>query len=110
MNKWKIPSLLEEEVRTRDKNCVYCGVEMVDSVPRRSPRSHAATREHIINDETIITKENIARCCSSCNSSKGTKDFSVWINSKYCRDRGITEESVAEIVKIALRKARLKDL
>ena len=104
MNRWKIPEWLEEDVRARDKNCVYCGILMVESVPLGSPRSHAATWEHIINDETIITKENIARCCSSCNSSKGTKALSKWINSTYCKDRGITEDSVAEIVKVALRK------
>jgi hypothetical protein len=104
MNRWNIPSWLEKEVKARDKKCVYCGTEMIGKVPRGSSRSKAATWEHIINDETIVSRENIARCCSSCNSSKGTKDLSAWMNSKYCKEHGITEDTVAEIVKNALRK------
>lgn len=26
-NNWNIPACLEDEVRERDKRCVYCGVE-----------------------------------------------------------------------------------
>ena len=104
MNRWNIPLWLEGEVIDRDKKCVYCRTEMIDRVPKGSSRSKAATWEHIINDETLVTRENIARCCSSCNSSKGTKDLSVWMNSKYCKQHGITEDTVADGVKNALRK------
>ena len=73
MNQWNIPDWLEQEIRERDRVCVYCGIEMVEKVPRGGSRKNAATWEHIINDQTIITLENIARCCSSCNASKGTE-------------------------------------
>ena len=58
--------------------------------------------EHIINDEKIITRENIALCCRGCNSSKGQKQLSIWLQSKYCKEHGITVESVAPIIKRAI--------
>src|SRR5262249_16872403 len=102
MNSWRIPAWLEEEVRTRDRTCVYCRIEMTEWSPRRSPRKASATWEHIINDSTIVTRENIARCCAACNSSKGTKLLAEWIESSYCRAHGITKDTVAEVVKQAL--------
>ena len=103
MNNWGIPGWLEREVRKRDKRCVYCGVELLERVPPCGPRQNAATWEHIINDASIITRENIALCCVACNSSKGTKKLSDWIQSDYCKKRGITEDTVAEVVRQALR-------
>ncbi len=58
-NRWRIPTLLEEQVRARDKACVYCRVEMLQSAPRGSPRKTVATWEHIINDATIITQKTL---------------------------------------------------
>ena len=55
-----------------------------------------------MNDETIITRENIVRCCVGCNASKGTKSLVAWLGTSYCRERGITEFSVAPIVRAAL--------
>jgi hypothetical protein len=103
MNSWGIPEWLEEEVRARDTICVYCGIRMMEDIPRRGARKAAATWEHIINDATIVTRENIARCCAACNSSKGTKSLAEWIESSYCRTRGITKDTVAEVVKQGLR-------
>ena len=105
MNIWGIPDWLENEVRARDKKCVYCGVEMLQKMPRGSPRKAAATWEHIINDARIITRENIALCCSPCNSSKGQKTLTDWLQSTYCVKRGVNEGTVAQIVKDALRTA-----
>ena len=103
MNYWGIPEWLEEEVRARDTKCVYCGIQMMESIPRRGPRKAAATWEHIINDAAIVTRENIARCCAACNSSKGPKSLAKLIESSYCKARGITEDTVADVVKEALR-------
>lgn len=58
--------------------------------------------EHIVNDERIISRENIARCCISCNASKGAKDLALWLGSNYCARRGINPDAVAEVVKQAL--------
>ena len=99
MNRWKIPDWLEREVVERDRCCVYCGVEFsVNSLSRRDRPSW----EHIINDATIVTRENIARCCIACNASKGTKSLATWLTSTYCRTRGISRESVAPIARAQL--------
>jgi len=98
-NNWNIPAWLENEVRARDKACVYCGIAFTAS---KVSKKSAASWEHIINDEKIITRENIVLCCCGCNASKGQKRLSVWLQSKYCKDRGITKESVAPIIKFAI--------
>ena len=103
MNRWGIPAWLEEEVRQRDKTCVYCGVQMIEKMPPLGSKKTVATWEHIINDASIVTRENIARCCVACNSSKGTKKLSDWIHSRYCKKRGINKDTVAEVVKEALK-------
>jgi len=100
MNRWNIPEWLEKEVKERDKLCVYCGVEMVSGGSQKS----CATWEHIINDASIITRENIARCCAPCNSSKGTKDLKEWLKSDYCKKKNINKDTVADVVKKALEK------
>ena len=103
MNDWGIPEWLEKEVKERDKTCVYCGIKMVEQMPPRGPRKAVATWEHIINDASIVTRENIARCCVACNASKGSKKLSDWIQSPYCKERGISQDTVAVVVKEALR-------
>ena len=99
MNNWNIPDWLEKEIKDRDSKCVYCGNEFSSS--KESRKSHA-TWEHIINDAKIINRENIARCCISCNSSKGNKKLSDWLESDYCKKRGITKDTVAEVIRRAL--------
>jgi hypothetical protein len=99
MNRWNIPDWLEREVIERDRRCIYCGVEFVSPI---ATRRCAPSWEHIVNDARIVTRENIARCCISCNASKGTKDLAAWLQSKYCRTRGITAESVATVVRAVL--------
>ena len=101
MNNWNIPEWLGKKVLERDKACVYCGVKF-GSLKRS--RKTQASWEHIINDASIITRKNIVRCCVACNSSKGTKKLSEWINSKYCKEKGINKDTVANVVKDALNK------
>jgi biotin synthase-like enzyme len=102
MNRWCIPTWLEDEVRERDKTCVYCGVQMVEKHSQGTSRRTLATWEHIVNDATIVTRQNIARCCAACNSSKGPKKLVDWLRSHYCVTHGITENTVADVVKEAL--------
>jgi hypothetical protein len=99
MNNWNIPDGLEIEIRDRDKKCVYCGVEFGSS---KKSRKSMATWEHIVNDARIVNRENIARCCFSCNASKGTKKLSDWLESDYCKKHGITKDTVTEVVRRAL--------
>ena len=106
MNTWGIPDWLEREVRERDKTCIYCGIPMIEKMPPGGTRHAVATWEHIVDDARIVTRENIARCCVACNSSKGVKNLSDWIQSSYCKKRGISTEKVSEVVKQALQKAQ----
>jgi len=79
---------------------------MVEKRHLGGSRRNVATWEHIINDATIVTRENIALCCAACNSSKGTKDLVDWLHSNYCKTHGITDDTVAEVVKEALNAAK----
>ncbi len=98
-NNWSIPSWLESRIRKRDKTCVYCRVKFTRP---KGPRKTTASWEHIINDASIITEKNIALCCCSCNSSKGARNLSDWLLSRYCTERKITPETVAAVVKEAI--------
>jgi hypothetical protein len=102
-NNWNIPDWLEKVIRERDKVCVYCGSEFT---PAKVSKKLTASWEHIINDARIITRENIALCCCGCNSSKGQKQLSVWLETKYCKERGISLESVAPIIKQAIENGQ----
>ena len=98
-NKWNIPAELERQIRARDEVCVYCGREFLSHLESAKA---SASWEHIINDASIITADNICLCCRGCNASKGQKQLSAWLQSNYCKERGITPESVAPVVKLAL--------
>jgi hypothetical protein len=102
-NNWNSPEWLEKEIRERDEKCVYCGVNFT---PAKISKKTAASWEHIINDAKIITKDNIALCCCGCNSSKGQKQISIWLQSKYCSERSITSETVAPIIKKSIANGR----
>ena len=99
MNRWNIPEWLESEVVARDRQCIYCGVSFE---PVGESRGSKPTWEHIVNDARIVNRENIARCCASCNASKGAKDLAVWLASAYCQRRGITREAIAVVARMAL--------
>ncbi len=94
MNKWNIPTDIENYVKERDKKCIYCGVVFDKKIKKMM-----ATWEHIINDAKIITKENIALCCCSCNASKGAKDLQIWLYSDYCKRKNITVKNIASVAR-----------
>ena len=102
-NNWNIPAWLEKEVRERDKKCVYCGTEFT---PAKVSKKTAASWEHIINDAKIITRENIALCCCGCNASKGQKQLSVWLESRYCLEHNINQNSIAPIIQQAIENGQ----
>lgn len=110
MNRWGIPKGLEEEIVTRDKTCVYCGVLLLEKAPRNGSRKHMATWEHIINDARIVTRENIARCCAACNSSKGTKLLADWIQSDYCKKKALTSARLPQLLRKSCRVNNLSNL
>ncbi|MGV8993755.1 MAG: HNH endonuclease [Flavobacterium sp.] len=98
-NVWGIPRETEEYVLQRDLVCVYCHV---DFSINHETRKTKPTWEHIVNDIRISTKDNIARSCFSCNASKGAKLLEDWLETTYCKSKGITSLTVAQVVKDAL--------
>jgi len=94
MNNLNIPESLENEIRDRDKKCVYCS-RIFNDIEKPN-------WEHSINDETIISNKNIALYCRACNSSKGDKSLQNWLNTKYCLKNNINKYTVAEVVKDAI--------
>lgn len=99
-NRWGIPKDVEEFVKNRDIECVYCGV--VFSTENNS-RKDKPSWEHIVNDIRINGTDNIALCCISCNASKGSKLLEDWLKSDYCKKKEIAIDSINEVVKMALR-------
>ena len=98
-NRWGIPTEVENYVRSRDQNCVYCNQPFDEDSKNRK---HKASWEHIVNDIRINGIDNIALCCVSCNASKGAKDLETWLKSNYCINNNITRETVASVVRNAL--------
>lgn len=99
-NKWGIPKVVEDLILLRDKSCVYCNVVFFkDDNSRKKQQSW----EHIVNDIRINVADNIALCCISCNASKGSKSLEIWLESKYCKSKQITKDTVAMVVKEAMK-------
>lgn len=94
-NRWGIPKDVEEQVKARDKRCVYCGVSFENEAKSRGEKP---SWEHIINDIRINGVDNIALCCVSCNASKGAKDLKDWLHTDYCKKKEITKMTVAQVV------------
>lgn len=46
----------------------------------------------------------------SCNASKGAKELEAWLESNYCIRKGITETSVAQVVRNALSRRPVIEL
>ena len=86
--------------RATDKHCVYCGVEL-----KKSPRRDSPTIEHFNNDGPFDKLFNIDMCCWGCNSSKGVKNLLEWLDSPYFKRKGISQRTVAEVVREYLRTA-----
>ena len=99
MNRWNIPAELEQLVLARDSRCVYCGLDFSLGAPTRGMQP---SWEHIVNDERIVSEQNIARCCISCNASKGARLLEDWLQARYCLRKGISPDTVSWVVQRAL--------
>jgi hypothetical protein len=105
MNRWHIPEGLADEIRKRDKLCVYCRIKLREYPHTRGVPRDKATWEHINNND-LRSPINIVRCCGACNTSKGVKKLLTWFESEYCRKKNINEKTVAAVVKTWLRTYR----
>ena len=100
-NRWGTTKEVEEFVKKRDANCVYCGVEFVSN---QASAKLSPSWEHIINDIRLNNSDNIALCCRSCNASKGAKTLEDWLKSSYCKNKNIHQDNVAMVVRKNLEK------
>jgi hypothetical protein len=100
-NRWGITKEVEEFVKKRDANCIYCGVEFVSN---NTSAKLSSSWKHIINDIRLNNSDNIALCCRSCNASKGIKKFEDWLQSNYCNNKGINHNNVALVARKYLEK------
>ncbi len=93
--RWKVPPDLALAVIARDLRCIYCNRDFDTDLS--GPRAGLASWEHIINDESLVSPENIALCCIGCNSSKGTRALGDWLKSEYCKTRGISPSTISPV-------------
>lgn len=104
VNKYGIRKEVEEEIRIRDKTCVYCGKKMVKSHPKNKPTiEHLNNIPHYYNPKDL-NKSDLAICCHSCNCSRGSKHYWDWFESSYCIERNINKKTVADIIKKYIKK------
>lgn len=103
VNVFGIPEKELEKIRARDKRCVYCHKKMIYPYDSNN-YSDSATIEHLSPFKPFYWNEgmkieNIAICCGSCNSSRGSKRLLDWFKTDYCKIKNINENTVAAPVK-----------
>ena len=108
-NSFGIRPEIEAAIRERDTLCVYCSREMRIYVGVRGTRSDMATIEHLNHRPPFHWKDGleadgIVICCGSCNASRGAKTHVEWFRSRYCLERAINSDTVAEPVRAYLSR------
>jgi hypothetical protein len=107
-NKFGIPNSELIKILARDKKCAYCHKSLIYPYVRTNHQD-CATIEHLNFDGPFYWKkglqiEDIVICCGKCNSSRGIKKLQDWFKTKYCIDKNINENSVADPVKDYLKR------
>jgi hypothetical protein len=92
-----------DEIRARDKNCVYCHKIMIYPCVGDNRRDWA-TIEHLNYLPPWNNPKTVAICCGSCNSSRSNKKLRDWFKMPYCVERNINESTIAIPVKEYLRE------
>lgn len=103
MNPYGLPEDELARLRRRDTACVYCHKPLIYPWDRAN-RADSATIEHLNPLPPWDNIETVAYCCGSCNSSRRDRTHAEWFETAYCRQRGITAETVAEPVRDYLRR------
>lgn len=107
-NKFGIPDDVLSEIIERDKQCVYCRKVMIYPYIKENAKD-SATIEHLSPFPPFYWHEgmqadNIVMCCGSCNPSRGAKMLADWFKTRYCVDKEINENTVADSVKSYLAR------
>jgi len=110
-NRFGIPEKELNKIRVRATHCAYCHKMMIYPFDKNRQQD-SATIEHFNFDGPFYWKkglkiQDIIICCGECNSSRGAKRLHDWFKSKYCKERSINQETVADSVKqYLLRKEK----
>jgi len=108
-----IPDNVLSEIKVRDKLCVYCHKLMI--YPDQAPKCvDSPSIEHLKYGGPIywsdgLCKDGIVICCISCNSSRDSKRLTDWFKSKYCINKNINSDTVADPVKSYLQSDTCMD-
>lgn len=94
-NKYGIPPDALDRIISRDKACVYCHKVMDD---HRGNRADWWTIEHLNYLPPWNNPETVTICCWSCNASRSDMKLRDWFKTKYCVDKNINLNTVAEDV------------
>lgn len=97
-NKYGLPEDKLDEIRVRDKTCVYCHKKMIYPFDRKKSND-SATIEHLNDLPPWDNPDTVAFCCGNCNSSRNDKKLLNWFNTLYCTKKNINVETVAGPVK-----------
>ena len=111
-NRFGIPEDVMKDITGRDRNCAYCSKSLTYPYDPAN-RNDSATIEHLDFDGPFywgdsLKPENIVMACGSCNSSRGVKRLSKWLESEYCANKRITSDTVSDTVKQYLVRNPLK--
>ncbi len=109
-NRFGIPHDVENRLRLRFTACAYCGQAMRQHAQTRGCPSDKVTIEHLNRSGPFywsqgLREEDLVLCCGACNSSRGASLLADWLESSYCRERGISAATVAEEVRRYLQTA-----
>ena len=102
MNNYGILAEAESAIRARYDRCVYCRKLMLKS-GEDGWRGDWATIEHLNFRPPWNDPSTVVMCCWSCNSSRGAKPILVWFGTPYCREKGISFETVHPDVRAYIR-------
>lgn len=92
------------KIRARDKTCVYCGREFLTGKDRGTIE-HLNHRKNWDSVGCYYRKgkpvsEIMAIACWECNcGSRKDSPLHEWFQSKYCLEKGINYQSVAQVVR-----------
>jgi hypothetical protein len=111
-NAFGIPHRDEQELRARDKRCVYCQKLMKTFAQIKAKRgkfADQATIEHLNFDGPFYVRDGLKMgdlviCCRGCNSSRRERKLLDWFKTDYCRNLKISAQTVAAPVKAYLRR------
>lgn len=105
MANWGFSNEEIKVIRRRDKNCVYCRKQMLETYNKKN-YVDSPTIEHLHHKWPFRKKdglllEGLAIACGSCNSSRGKLELGKWLEKKR-----IEFHSVAQPVRSYLANRR----